>query len=69
MERPVVKTFCAVLPYNGTRYMDSNECNTVIAAARNSSGKSTEELLQSMDHAASEFGKAAREKFGKKGEW
>ncbi len=51
------------------RFMDSNECNTVIAAARNSSGKSAEEMLQAMDTAAAEFGKAAREKFGKKGEW
>ncbi len=54
---------------DAARFMDSNECNTVIAAARNSSGKSTQELLQSLDEAALEFGKAAREKFGKNGEW
>ena len=51
------------------RFMDSNECKTVIAAARDFTGKTTEELLGSLDNAALEFGRAARAKFGKKGEW
>lgn len=50
-------------------FMDSNECNTVIPAARNASGKSTEQILQSLNEASAEFGKAAKEKFGNKGEW
>ncbi len=50
-------------------FMDSNECNTVIAAARNASGKSTEQILNSLNDASTEFGKAAKEKFGNKGEW
>jgi 4-hydroxy-4-methyl-2-oxoglutarate aldolase len=51
------------------RFMDSNECSTVIAAARNSQGKSTEEILESIDAAGAEFGKAARQKFQQSGEW
>lgn len=50
-------------------FMDQNECNTVIAAARSASGKSTEAILASLDAAGEAFGKAARERFGKKGEW
>ncbi len=50
-------------------FMDSNECNTVISAARNVSGKSTEQILNSLNDASAEFGKAAKEKFGNKGEW
>ena len=51
------------------RFMDSNECSTVIAAARNSQGKSLEELLASIDAAGAEFGKAASQKFQRSGEW
>jgi regulator of RNase E activity RraA len=51
------------------RFMDSNECQTLIAAARNSQGKTTEEILQSIDRAADEFGKKTKGKFGEKGEW
>ncbi len=51
------------------RFMDSNECQTLIAAARNSQGRTTEEILQLIDRAADEFGKNAKRKFGGKGEW
>jgi 4-hydroxy-4-methyl-2-oxoglutarate aldolase len=50
-------------------YMDNNECNTVIPAARNASGKSTEELLLAIDDAGREFGVNMKAKFGGKGEW
>ena len=50
-------------------FMDSNECNTVIAAARDASGKSTEDILKSLNDASAEFGQAAKEKFGNQGEW
>ncbi len=50
-------------------FMDANECNTVIAAARGSDGLTTEEVLDRLDAAQAEFGKAARERFGKKGEF
>ena len=50
-------------------FMDANECNTVIAAARSSAGRTVEETLAAMDAAARAFGDAARGRFGRKGEW
>jgi len=50
-------------------FMDSNECTTVIPAARNSSGKTKSEIIASLDDASRRFRVAAEEKFGKKGEW
>jgi regulator of RNase E activity RraA len=52
-----------------SRFMDANECNTVIAAARGSAGLSSEELLQRLDQGAAAFGRATREHFGRTGEW
>ena len=49
--------------------VDSNECNTVIPAARGAAGKPAGQLLAEIDAAGAAFGKAARDKFGKKGEW
>ncbi len=51
------------------RFMDSNECNTIIPAARDTAGKSTQEILASINAAAAQFGKNAREKFCRDGEW
>ena len=51
------------------RFMDSNECQTLIAAARNSQGKTIQEILQAIDQAAIEFTRNAKEKYGGKGEW
>lgn len=51
------------------RFMDANECNTVIAAARNSHGLTSEQLLQQLDAAGHSFREAARKQFGKTGEW
>ena len=50
-------------------FMDANECNTIIAAARESSGKTTEEILAALQEASKSFGRNALEKFGKRGEW
>lgn len=50
-------------------FMDANECNTVIKAARSTAGKSLDEILDSLNAAGKAFGVAAAEKFGKKGEW
>ncbi len=55
--------------YDASSFMDANECNTVIAAARNASGKSHEEVLQDLKDASARFQRAAKEKFGKNGEW
>ena len=54
---------------DAARFMDSNECKTMIQAARSASGKSHEEILSEFNEVVKNFGKAAREKFGKKGEW
>ena len=51
------------------RFMDSNECKTSIAAARNWQGKTTEEILKVIDEAARKFNQNTREKYGGKGEW
>jgi len=50
------------------RFMDSNECKTMIPAARSNSGKSTDEMLAGFNRAAAEFRESAVSKFGKKGE-
>lgn len=51
------------------RFMDTNECQTLIPAARNSHGKSMENLLSDLDEATDQFKMSVKEKFGKKGEW
>ena len=50
-------------------FMDANECNTMIAAARGAAGKSLEQILDAMDAAARAFGETAAAKFGRKGEY
>lgn len=49
--------------------MDSNECNTLIPAARGAAGKPTAQVLNEINVAAAAFGQAVRDQFGKKGEW
>ena len=51
------------------RFMDGNECNTVIPAARGADGKPFQQALAEIDAAGEAFCKVAREKFGNKGEW
>jgi len=50
-------------------FMDSNECKTMIQAARSSWGKNVVTVLSEFNEAVKAFGKAANEKFGKKGEF
>jgi len=50
-------------------FMDANECRTVIAAARSTSGLTQAEMLARMGEAAARFGAAARETFRRGGEW
>lgn len=50
-------------------FMDQNECNTVIAAARDSAGKSTEALIEQLTKAGQAFGAATRARFSGDGEW
>ncbi len=51
------------------RFMDSNECNTVIAAARDAAGKPYDQVLKEMDAAGAAFRDAAKKKFNSGGEW
>ncbi len=51
------------------RFMDDNEGQTMIAAARDAAGRSMSELLQRFDAAALCFGQNAAAKFGGRGEW
>jgi regulator of RNase E activity RraA len=50
-------------------FMDANECLTVIAAARNSFGLSADQILTNLAVAGTEFGKNAKAKFQRTGEW
>ena len=51
------------------RFMDSNECKTLISIARNAHGKSLDVVLDEFNKAATEFSVVASQKFGNKGEW
>ena len=55
--------------FHAGMFMDSNECNTVIAAARHAHGQPTEQVLQAINDAANRFSRAAHDEFGKAGEW
>lgn len=51
------------------RFMDSNECQTVIPAARGTAGKEYKTILGELDAASAQFSKNASAKFARKGEW
>lgn len=51
------------------RFMDANECQTVIPAARNSAGLCTDQILANLAAAGAEFGKNAKARFQRDGEW
>lgn len=67
--------FLAIPPEDESRlleasiFMDTNECETVIAAARSCTGLDINEALEKIDQAAAAFGKAARKRFGRAGEF
>jgi len=67
--------FLAILPederdlLDAAIFMDTNECETVIRAAREASGKSIAEILAELDRASSQFRQNAQRKFGENGEW
>jgi len=52
-----------------TTFMDANENQHVIRAARETSDKSNQEILQALDSASDAFSKAVHERFSRKGEW
>ena len=51
------------------RFMDANECATVIPAARESAGRSTEELLASLEASITQFSANVKKQFSRQGEW
>jgi 4-hydroxy-4-methyl-2-oxoglutarate aldolase len=54
---------------DAARFMDSNECNTVIPAARDVAGRSKEEILANLDAAIAQFSQNVKAKFKREGEW
>ncbi len=54
---------------DAARFMDSNECLTLIPAARDSAGRTKLETCDAIDAAAKRFGAAAKAHFGRQGEW
>lgn len=52
-----------------TRFMDANECRTVIAAGRDTVGKSPEEICRALDEAKATFTQATLAHFQRRGEW
>ena len=51
------------------RFMDDNECDTVIPAGTATAGLSTVEILARMQAAGARFGASTRREFGRAGEW
>jgi 4-hydroxy-4-methyl-2-oxoglutarate aldolase len=54
---------------DAARRMDEHECRTVIAAARDVQGRSTEQILSAINKASDEFAERVKKQFGGKGEW
>lgn len=54
---------------DAARFMDSNECLTMIEAARQTAGMSVEKMLETFDEAGSRFGENAKIKFNRRGEF
>lgn len=50
-------------------YMDWNECDTMIPAARSAAGKSMEDILASLRDAGRRFSENTKRKFSSSGEW
>lgn len=49
--------------------MDANECETIIAAARETAGLSRAEIVARLNAASQQFADAAQRRFKRKGEW
>ena len=52
-----------------TQFMDANECHTVIGASQLLRGSTMAQTRQALVEAERRFGAAARQQFGKSGEW
>jgi regulator of RNase E activity RraA len=54
---------------DASRFMDTNECETVIPAARGSVGLPLDQIITNMSAAGRQFGENVRKKFKREGEW
>jgi 4-hydroxy-4-methyl-2-oxoglutarate aldolase len=54
---------------DASRFMDTNECETVIPVARGSTGLPLEQIITNMSTAGRQFGENVRKKFKRDGEW
>jgi 4-hydroxy-4-methyl-2-oxoglutarate aldolase len=52
-----------------SRFLDSQECQTLIAAARDSAGLTAEQMLQKFDQAGGQYTRAVKDKFHGSGEF
>ncbi len=52
-----------------SRFMDSNECNTVIPAARSTSGLSSDQILDQLESSIRQFSDNVKTQFKRDGEW
>lgn len=57
------------MAFEAGMFMDSNECHTVISAARDAHGKTPVEILTAMEELSRRFNEAAKARFGVAGEW
>jgi 4-hydroxy-4-methyl-2-oxoglutarate aldolase len=51
------------------QFMDANECNTIIPAARDAAGHTMDEILENIDNSRKAFSKNIKEKFQREGEF
>ena len=54
---------------DAARFMDANECHTLIPAARGGTGKSARTICTEFEAAAALFRRNAQKKFSRRGEW
>jgi 4-hydroxy-4-methyl-2-oxoglutarate aldolase len=54
---------------DAARFMDSNECETVIPAARGSVGLPLDQVIENVTEAGRQFGERVKAKFRRSGEW
>lgn len=52
-----------------SRFMDSNECETVIPAARGSAGLPLDQVIENLAAAGKQFGENVKQQFKRQGEW
>jgi len=54
---------------DASRFMDANECETVIPVARSAAGQTTESVLTQLEESIRQFSTNVKTKFHREGEW